>query len=365
MRLLPKDCALGWTPYVWLVYHSLLYIDPLFSDTSALTWTLTLMSTAVFLPVYFWAYWLHGRRVLIPVSVFVLLGTLFFSTNLGASGFFIYAAAFLGDIGRPGVAFRYLVALVVYALVAGLLLEAHVMVIGVAVIFSLVVGGANIHFAEAERARARLKLAQTEVERLATLAERERIARDLHDLLGHTLSVITLKSELAAKLVRTDAIRAEAEIREVESISRDALSEVRKAVEGYRFARLGAELSRAKVALGTAGIDLDVETRPFSLSSDEENATALALRECITNVVRHSRADRCNVSYSQTDGSFRLVVTDNGEGGEPKEGSGIQGMRERIEAFGGTLMADGSKGMRVEIVLPQIAPSRQAAERAS
>src|SRR5690606_38964639 len=116
---------------------------------------------------------------------------------------------------------------------------------------------ANYYQREREDHRAKLAMAQDEIERLATIAERERIARDLHDLLGHTLSTITLKSELAAKLVRNDPQSAAREMGDVERISRDALGQVRQAVRGYRSSGLEGEIANAKLALEAAGIDFD------------------------------------------------------------------------------------------------------------
>ena len=147
-----------------------------------------------------------------------------------------------------------------------------------------------------KRANAKLKLAQDEVAHLAKVAERERIARDLHDVLGHTLSVIVLKSELAAKLFDRDSERAKTEILQVEQIGRDALSEVRKAIGGYRAASLGEEFARAKETLETAGVKAQCEVAGSKLAPVQEALLALAVREAVTNVVRHASASHCHVA---------------------------------------------------------------------
>src|SRR5438105_13442886 len=120
------------------------------------------------------------------------------------------------------------------------------------VIFTVLIGAANVHQQQRSAANARLRLAHDEIEHLAKVAERERIARDLHDLLGHTLSLIILKSELASKLADRDIERARNEIRDVERISREALTQVRAAVRGYREGGLRRELDSAREALDTA-----------------------------------------------------------------------------------------------------------------
>ena len=122
-----------------------------------------------------------------------------------------------------------------------------------------IVGVSNIHLAAKKRADTKLRLAHEEIEHLAKVAERERIARDLHDVLGHTLSVVVLKAELAAKLTERDAARAQREMNEVEQIAREALAEVRHAIRGYRARGLGEELARAKATLEIAAVRAECE----------------------------------------------------------------------------------------------------------
>ena len=203
------------------------------------------------------------------------------------------------------------------------------------------------------RARRKLAQVQQEKEKLAADAERERIARDLHDILGHTLSVIVLKSELAGKLAEKNPARAAEEIREVERISREALQEVRSAVRGYRGSGFQAELARAKVALDAAGVKLEVMDSPPELSPATEATAAMLLREAVTNIVRHAHATRVTVEFSQHKHQRTLVIADNGVGGEAPEGTGLTGMRERLRAIGGTLERDGLHGRRLTAHFPQ------------
>ncbi|UBV44193.1 sensor histidine kinase (plasmid) [Deinococcus taeanensis] len=202
-------------------------------------------------------------------------------------------------------------------------------------------------------ANAQLAQARAEQERLAAEAERERIARDLHDLLGHTLSVIVLKSELAGKLAGRDPARAAAEIREVERISREALTEVRAAVSGYQGSGLNAELARAKVALDASGVRLTVTSRIPALPPATETAAAMLLREAVTNVVRHAHAREVTVSLTPAGrGGWQLIIRDDGVGGSGPEGTGLTGMRERLRALGGSLHRDGRRGTTLTATLP-------------
>ena len=174
----------------------------------------------------------------------------------------------------------------------------------------------------------------------------------MHDVLGHTLSLITLKAELARKLVDRDPERAKQEMQDVEHTSRAALADVREAISGYRGEGLGAELLRARHALETAGILVECEAAEVPLSRAQESVLALALREAVTNVVRHAEAQCCSVRLSREQEVCRLEIADNGCGVEAPEGNGLRGMRERLEAIGGSLQRQTQAGTRLIIHLP-------------
>jgi two-component system sensor histidine kinase DesK len=352
MRLLPRAPEGSWLPYVWLVYSGYFLLGPALGRGSTRDWSLTIAGYLAFLVLYFIGYWLQGRRVLWAAAGILLLGMLFIPYNPGASCFFIYAAAFLGSAGPPRFAMICLGALLAVLGLEVWLLDLSPWAWVPAAVFSLIIGGVNIHQAEVSRANAKLRLTQEEVERLAKMAERERIARDLHDVLGHTLSVIALKSELAGKLVERDPERAGAEIREVERISRDALREVRSAIAGYRSEGLQAELARARLALESSGIKLEYFTQPVEPGPARETVLALALREAVTNVVRHSGARTCRISLQEENGEVVLRVQDDGRGGEASFGIGLSSMRERVEGLGGRMERQGDGGTALLVALP-------------
>ena len=182
--------------------------------------------------------------------------------------------------------------------------------------------------------------------RLATLAERERIGRDLHDLLGHTLSVVALKSELARKLIDHDLDAARAEIGEVERVARDALSQVRTAVSGIRSTALNAELLSATALLEAQGLRVKCETEHVRLPHDRETALALSLREAATNIGRHARATGVVIRVKQESSAIVVEVVDNGRGGCIVPGNGLNGMRERLSSVGGSLTLGPEQGRR-------------------
>lgn len=189
--------------------------------------------------------------------------------------------------------------------------------------------------------------AREELAGLAVANERLRFARDLHDLLGHSLTVIRAKSELASRLAPTEPERAAKEMTEVEDLARQALGEVRETVTGYRRPTLLSEIANARAALRAVGIAADLPS-PDSLVIPPEVDEALGwvLREAVTNVVRHSGAQRCRVETVGAAGGARLEVTDDGRGTAPTSGpaSGLAGARERLGAVGGTLEVGNAPG---------------------
>lgn len=212
-----------------------------------------------------------------------------------------------------------------------------------------------------------LREARATVAQLAANEERLRLARDLHDLLGHSLSLITLKSELAGRMLPGQPEKAAQQVADIEQVSRQALVDVREAVTGYRRPRLSGELAGAQVALTAAGVTADLPTEPdradlAGVAEESESALAWALREAITNVVRHSGARRCAVELvrRQTlDGPvLELVVEDDGSGGSGDgPGNGLTGLSERLEKAGGTLEAGRvRRGFRLVARVPAEAP---------
>ncbi|MEO6688858.1 MAG: sensor histidine kinase, partial [Dokdonella sp.] len=173
--------------------------------------------------------------------------------------------------------------------------------------------------------------------RLASLAERERIGRDLHDLLGHTLSLITLKSELAVKLFDRDPLAARREIVDVERVARDALGQVRRAVSGIRTAGLGAELASARLLLESIDVRLDYTLPDAGLPPEIETVLALTVREAVTNIQRHARATRARVEVAVDASEAHALVIDDGVGQTIVPGNGLSGMRERLQSLGGSL----------------------------
>jgi two-component system, NarL family, sensor histidine kinase DesK len=274
--------------------------------------------------------------------------------NAGGSVLFVYAAAFAANYLSRRAATWWLptlsVLLVVLAFFSTIPMPWRTFAFVPSLVLIWVVGLMATEHNEQDRL-ARFHNAQ--VEHLATLSERERISRDLHDLLGQTLTGIVVRSQLAQRLATADVDAGIAEMAQVEQAARAALSEVRATVSGWRQVDLDQELIAARDALGAAGVALTVTRDPgLVLTPSAETALGLALREAVTNVVRHAHANRCTVALRQTGERVVLEVTDDGVGGEQREGNGLAGMRERIAALGGDVQRNARDGTALTVAVP-------------
>jgi two-component system sensor histidine kinase DesK len=361
-----RDKDHGWSPLLWVLYLGFFFIQPIVDHVSLKFWLLDGLGAVLFLFLYFGLFVLVNPRALAHIAGMVMLGLLYQPINGGACTFFIFAAAMLPfSVESQGAAFAGLLAIGSVGAIEGFLLHVGAWGLFYSSLFPIIIGAGNTFFAERNRMNRRLRKANDEIEHLAKVAERERIARDLHDVLGHTLSVIILKSELAGKLMDRDPKRAGNEIREVEQISRQALSEVRDTIRGYRSQGLEAELAQAKSTLETAGVATRFETARVPLPALQEGVLSMAVREAVTNVVRHAHARTCSLRLQQQNGSCYLEIKDDGRGGLQQEGSGLRGMRERVEMLGGTLVRDSQAGTRLTITVPIKEVVPKSGERAN
>jgi two-component system, NarL family, sensor histidine kinase DesK len=390
---------------VWLVW--LLYMIPVIgslleSHPSPLRLIASLLGAVVFVAIYVWTGWQNARQVVgaarpliarsilrtwLPVLAMLALSIVL--TNMDGPGWgalFIYTCAAAG--GR--LVTREAAALLVGVMSLSLLYAWRLHLptaVALGNLFTLGLAGVTtITMVFAVTTSRRWRDEREELMRFAAVTEeRLRIARDLHDLLGHNLSVIALKSELAGRLVLAAPERAAAEIGDIERVARTALQEVREAVAGYRQPTLASELRGAREVLAAAGIayriegdDADLTALPASVDA----ALAWTVREGITNVVRHSGARRCEVLLAREAGEVRVEVTDDGSrivtsagqsSGVPAAvlpGSGLRGLAERVEAPGGRFEAGPRPegGFRLAVAIPldpgkqRRAPDRRATE---
>jgi len=342
----------GAMPYLWLIYAAAVPATLWVSGASPRIVALQLVVLVIFLALYIGGYGRRGPINLAIAGAMAILGAIASPSDPVATTYFIYAATFLPWGVSAPTAYRALAAYV--PILALYMWLAHVSLYGAipTVIFSLVIGVACINGAEEKRAHARLQQAHDQIERLAQIAERERIARDLHDVLGHTLSLIALKSQLASKLAERDPQRAVQEIHAVEEIARTSLDELREAVAGYRGAGISEELAHARDVLTSAGVRVECDADDVRLTPVNESVLTLAIREAVTNVVRHAHASVVRLRLAVAAGMCRFEIQDDGVGGSSTEGFGLTGMRERVESHGGSLERTSEHGTRLIVTLP-------------
>ncbi|MDP9847872.1 sensor histidine kinase [Streptosporangium lutulentum] len=237
----------------------------------------------------------------------------------------------------------------------GVLLGAPAPMIGGFALVLLAFGMMMVALRHARTLVAQLREARGEVARLAAADERLRIARDLHDLLGHSLSLIVLKSELARRLADRDPARAVTEIGDIESVARSSLADVREAISGYRRRDLGEELDGARAVLAAAGVDTTVRMAGVPLPEAADGVFGWVVRESVTNVIRHARASHCVVEVGRDGDEAVLEVRDNGRiKGKHVPGNGLNGLSERVAAEGGTMESGPlpGGGFRVVVRVP-------------
>lgn len=351
LRLLPEACDEGWNPYYYLVYAAWTFAYPIaLHDNAALV--ATALAAALFVVLYFRGYWVDGLPLFAIICALAVIGALLGPVNPWGSTYFVYAASFAPFVGSSTLAWRIVAALIATIAIEAWLLHLDLTFWAPGILFTAIVGAIVVRAAETCRHNAALRVAHDDVERLAKLAERERIGRDMHDVLGHTLSVIVIKSELASKLAERDTVGAVAEIRDVETIARDALGELREALSGYRAAGVANEIERARAVLAAAGVRLECDVDDLRLPPRQEDVVALAIREAVTNIVRHADASTCRLQLTNGEAGYRFTISDDGRGTRGDEGLGLIGMRERVEALGGTLAREVAGGTRLILTLP-------------
>ena len=352
---------------VWVLFIVVPVLDAITNSGSATEHILAIAGAVAFSGVYVWlvmTWWEENVpwRSLALVGVMLVLAVVLTIADRPSWGFlFTYCAACVGlvvpsDLGMPAVILCAATAFGATVIAGGDSGSGGGFAASAVGIGLLLVLMRDLRMRNHELMEARAELALSAVE-----AERERFARDLHDLLGHSLSVIAIKAELAGRLLRMDPERAAAEVGDVEQVARQSLREVRQAVSGYR-PTLEKELEGARVALSAAGIEADVERPAVTLDPEVEAVLAWTVREGATNVIRHSGARHCQVRVRAGLADAEVEVVDDGEGpaclrGEQvgHTGHGITGLSERAEQLRGRIEAGGlpdGGGFRLAVSVP-------------
>jgi two-component system sensor histidine kinase DesK len=330
--------------------YLLFYFTPWFFEAPDRTELIVgLGAAAAFIPVYLFTMGKGRPQALIGAAAALALAIGLGPLNGMSGTFAIFAVTMAASVRPPRAALAAIAAIaVVYWPMSLLVLPVPLFEVAITSFISIMAGAGTLAgFNTAERVSLSERALRLDAE-LAAVRERERIARDLHDVLGHTLTTIAVKSDLAGRLMEKDPEAARREIAEIRDASRATLRDVRAAVAGMNATTLQAEINRARSALESAGVTLTVIGDAPGLEPRADTALGLAVREAATNIIRHSGARSAALTLTAHAGSARVTLEDDGGGAAPVEGEGLTGMRRRLEALGGSLKTTrGEAGVRL------------------
>lgn len=352
----------GFPEWLYLGFLLFLFVGPLFNpDAGAIDWIIATVTAIVSAAIYLVA--LQQRRLRMHAAVALLVVGVA-STWLGTAAMGvvpIYSAALVaGFVTRRALVWRLgiITVLTLAAMVLSPIPPPFVfLAFGPALPLIWLIGFSVEADVGLSRETTSLRAENARVRYLATVTERERIARDLHDLAGQSLTAIALRSQLVQRIAETDPARAIEEAAAIEATARETLASVRETVAGWQQVVLTDELDKATTALKAAGVQPIIEGEwQRDLAPSVETVLALALREAVTNVVRHADARSCRIRLSGGDEEVALLVSDDGNGARNPEGSGLRGMRERVMAAGGRLEFVTEGGTSLLVTIPVGAP---------
>jgi two-component system sensor histidine kinase DesK len=341
------------SPWLWLAYLPLFGATWLSRPPDARELAVSMLGIAAFLAIYIYAARFRGRALIVPTVLVLLLAFAMIPFGGNWTVLAIYATSMAAQLRPSRDGWRLVFAVTAASVAVAAATRMPWYFVLMFAVFELMVAIGKISGINLGEKHADLLRAQEEVRRLSTEAERERIARDLHDLLGRTLTLIALKADLAVKLSDRDPAAAEREMKDVAEAARASLSDVRAALAGMNHAGLARELEASRTALAAARIGCEVLGEELADRAANGAVLAMALREAVTNVIRHAGAGNCRIVLDEEDGAVSVTVADDGQGGRFREGAGLRGMRARLAAAGGRLSihADGS-GTRIAAAIP-------------
>ncbi|MBP8118635.1 sensor histidine kinase [Shewanella sp. SM20] len=348
---LQLERKLAWVYLINLVFYLIpLAINPYPSWKIALSFAVLIP----FIASYFWTYKCNSRSAYLPILIMVAIAIAITPINPGSISLFTFAAFFIGFF------YPLRTCLLAIAALIGLLFALNEIYHFNSYYFplygsGLVLGVGMFGVAERRRYRHKLKEQQSaqEITTLATMLERERIARDLHDIMGHSLSSIALKAELAEKLIAKQEYElASTQLTELGQIARESLSQIRHTVSDYKHKGLESCVTQLCKSLRDKGLSVELSGELPKLGATTESQLSLILTELINNILRHSGASECSIHFSKQSDRLLLEVKDNAVAKPFIEGNGLTGIRERLDSLGGSLSYNLEQGYTFTVSLP-------------
>ena len=341
-------------PWIWLIFSLYYFVPYHYMILSNNELSFLAGAYILFVVIYLWATTLKDNNAWKAIFVMLMLALVVTPTSPGASIFFTYIGFFIGFCYTTRVYLILLGTLILTILALHFYFQNPVPFFALPALTGVLAlslwgyierirGAAQLHWLQSRQ----------EIQQLAVIAERERIARDLHDILGHTLSSIALKAELAEKLLQQQKIDdVGVHLSDLHKIARESLSLVRQTVSGYKHRGLSGEVIQLCDKLRQNGFSVNLTGEIPSLTPRAEMALILALTELTTNVLRHSNGNHCQISFQLDDESVVITMQDNGHIKSITPGNGLNGIQERLHALAGDISAKISNGCRFDITLP-------------
>jgi len=343
-------------PWIYLVYLGLFFFPWSFQPPTLGEALISLISMTGFIVVYVVVMTRMDAGIYLAAICALAVGFSFIPFNLGGGVFIVFAATMIAWLPRTRFRDMTLLALgLSIGIISWLMGLSAVFVSLIYINSALAVGGAMMSARHA-REEANSEIRKSQFAMLGAEEERHRIARDLHDLLGHTLSVVTLKADLASRVFDTDSERARTELADIQTISRHALTEVREAVMGLQDRDLERAVDEARKRLEDVGFSVSLVTDPVRLTRLQATTLSMVIREATTNILRHSNAKQVEIEIVEMDNEVRLSVSDDGKGGAHRSQGGLGGLSSRLKEMSGRLQIEAGlvpgKGTSIIASLP-------------
>jgi two-component system, NarL family, sensor histidine kinase DesK len=342
-------------PWIWLIFSLYYFVPMYYMELEMFTHIFLSVVFIGFVVLYIWATTLNPHHVWKPIIGIIAIALIVTPISPGSSSIFPYVGFLIGFSYSTRTYLILLCSLVVGIIALHYHFRYPVPYFALPAISGIVTISL---WGYVERIRFSAKIhwlqSREEIQQLAVIAERERIARDLHDILGHTLSSIALKAELAEKLLQQHKMQdVQQHLSELHHIARESLSLVRQTVSGYKHRGLSGEVIQLCDKLRQNGFSVDLHGEIPRLTPRAETALILALTELTTNVLRHSKGNHCQLSFNVTPDNVLISVHDNGCIKNITPGNGLNGIQERLHALAGDIRAHINQGAHFDISLPR------------
>jgi len=341
-------------PWIWLIFSLYYFVPVYYMNLDTPRYIFLIGAYLAFVILYLWATTLKTHQMWKPILAIMAIALIVTPISPGSSSIFPYIGFLIGF----SYSTRTYLVLLGTSIVGIIALHFYYLYPVPFFAFPAISGIVTISlwgYIERIRLSSRVRWLQSreEIQQLAVIAERERIARDLHDILGHTLSSIALKAELAEKLLKQEKKEdAQQHVAELHKIARESLSLVRQTVSGYKHRGLSGEVIQLCDKLRQNGFSVDINGEIPTLSPRAETALILALTELTTNVLRHSNGNHCQLSFAVSSDNVTISMQDNGCTRSITPGNGLNGIQERLHALAGDISAHINNGCRFDISLP-------------